>query len=1013
MQQEPEVWKPRPMVPKPMETLQNWCGMNAEFVPLERLTSLLLVEGLTDLQQKQHDFVQIETTKGLRNTSKKIPLEKLFLPLSKYSIPPRTSVTIGVAGIGKSTLVKFFVHAWGKGEIGKEFVFVLPLTFRELNAYEKLSAERLVRLACPHLTELSFLSVGCARTLLILDGLDEFKTLLDFSNTIVCTDLQKEIQVENLITNIIRGNLLQEVSIWITSRPTATSQIPAGLMDRMTEIQGFGDAEIKDCIEHMFPESQHLSDAVVHHLKTNRSLYILCTVPAFCRICGSSVGYFLKNSDCSPETSAVPKTLSEIYSYYFKMALYGECQGKQKEVLRIDQVAPNFKKAMGCLGRLAFYGLIKRKTMFHEQDIKAYGVDLSSLHVSLSNRLLLKEETPLSTIYYFPHLTFQEFLAASYYYSTAKRALFDLFVESGMSWPKLGFYSHFKNAIQRSLQSEDGHLDLFVRFLAGLLSSQVNKALSDWFLVRDEHHHYRSYVVGFLQNLLGMEQDVSCRTVNLMRCLHEMHHLEVAVVVEEAMKNENLAGVLTPAHCSALAYLLQTSEVCSEEANLSNGLTHHAFRSLLPQLLYCSNLRLDCNQFKDGAMDLLSSVLSGKDCQIQKISLAENEIGNKGAKALARSLMVNRSLMSLDLRNNSIGPKGAKALADSMRINQYLLSLNLQNNTIKEEGTKCLGEALIHNQTLRTLQLQKNSVGPQGSKKIAEALKKNSGLRELVLSSNCVGDAGAAALADGLKVNHSLLTLDLQSNSISDTGVTALTKALCSNQGLTGLNLRENSISKEGAREIANALQVNSTLRNLDLAANLLQDEGVQVIALALKENRALTSLHLQWNFIQSKAAKALSQALQVNKSLAVLDLQENAIGDEGAGALASALRVNSTLTALSLQVAQIGESGAKALADALVINKSLVVLDLRGNAIGLAGAKAMASALKVNRTLRSLNLQENSLGMDGAICIATALTGSHSLTYINLQGNQIGDSGAKVIADAIRTNVPSCVVKM
>ncbi|XP_054850990.1 NLR family CARD domain-containing protein 3 [Eublepharis macularius] len=1002
------------MVPKHMETLQTWCGASTDLGPLERLTNLLLVEGLTDLQQKQHDFVQIEATKGTAHMSKKISLEKLFLPLSRFSIPPRILVTVGIAGIGKSTLVKLFVHTWAKGEMGTDFEFVLPLTFRELNSYDRLSAERLIRLGSPHLTESSFLSVGTRRTLLILDGLDEFKTPLDFSDTIICMDLQKEIQVDYLITNIIRGNLLQEVNVWITSRPTAASQIPGGLVDRMTEIQGFGDAEIKVFLDRLFVENQNLSDSVRDHLKVNRSLYALCAVPSFCHICGSSVGHVLKSTDGSLEASALPKTLSEIYSHYFKMVLFSDGQAKQKDAPRIEQVVNNnSKKMMNCLGRLAFYSLIKRKYVFYEQDMKTYGIDLSSLHIGLCNRLLLKEETPLSSVYYFPHLTFQEFLAATYYYASAKRALFDLFVESGMSWPKLGFLNHFKNAILRSLQSEDGHLDVFVRFLAGLLSPQVNKALSDWLLVRDEHHSYRSQVVGMLQNLLSVDRAVSCKTVNLMRCLHELQQADVAAHVEEALKNESLAGMLTPLNCSALAYLLQTSEICREEANLSSCLSHHTFQSLLSQLLYCSNLRLDNNQFKDSAMDLLGSVLSGKDCQIQKISLAENQIGNKGAKALARSLMVNRSLLALDLRSNSIGPQGAKALADSLKINQYLLSLNLQCNAIKEDGTKSLAEALINNHTLMTLHLQKNCVGPQGSKKLAEALKKNGGLKELILSGNCIGDAGAAALAEGLKVNQTLFTLDLQSNSISDVGVTALTRALCSNRGLISLNLRENSVSKEGACEIARALRENSTLRNLDLTANLLHDQGVQAIALALKENQTLASLHLQWNFLQSKAAEALSQALQVNKSLATLDLQENAIGDEGLTALASALKVNSTLTALYLQVVMVGERGARALAEALVTNQSLATLDLRGNAIGLAGAKAMANALKVNCALRRVNLQENSLGVDGGICLATALSRSHGLTYINLQGNQIGESGAKVIADTIRANAPECIVEM
>nr|QWT69015.1 NLRC3 [Gallus gallus] len=1001
-----------PMVQKHLESLQSFYGNSLEIGSLQRLTNLLLVEGLTDIQQKEHDILQMEMTKGLRNVSKSIPLEKLFLPLSKVSIPPRISVTMGVAGIGKSTLVKLFVGRWAKGLINRDIMFVLPLTFRELNTYEKLSAERLIRSSFPHITEPNYISAGAARTLLILDGLDEFKTPLDFSNTVACTDPKKEIQVDNLITNIIRGNLLQEASIWVTSRPTAASQIPGGLVDRMTEIRGFRATEMKDFLDQMFLDNKDLSGQVLHHIKANRSLHIMCTVPGFCRIYGSSIGYYLKNSTGQPqEMTVAPKTLSEIYSYYFKMALSSDWPERRRETLRIEQAVNNSKKVMGSLGRLAFYGLLKRKHVFYEQDMKAYGIDLSLLHSSLCSRLLLKEDMQPTTAYYFSHLTIQEFLAAIYYYTAAKRAIFDLFTESGMSWPKLGFLNHFKSAVQRSLQAEDGQLDIFVRFLSGLLSPQVNQLLSGWLLVKDEHNSYRSQAISFLQGCLNTNYVISSQTVNTVHCLHEIQHTEIAKAVEEAMKNESLAGMLTPVNCSALAYLLQVSDVCVEETNLSNCLTYNICKSLLPPLLFCHSLRLDNNQFKDNVMELLGSMLSVKDCQIQRLSLAENQICNKGAKALARSLMVNRSLTVLDPRSNSIGPSGAKALADALKKNQVLLSLRLQHNVIKEEGAAALAEALLTNRRLITLHLQKNSIGAHGARKLAEALAQNCSLKELMLSSNSVGDNGSVALAEALKVNHSLQSLDLQSNFISNTGVSALTAALCSNKGLTDLNLRENSISKEGGPAIAHALRTNCTLRKLDLAANLLHDEGGKAIALAMKENRALTSLHLQWNFIQTQAAVALAQALQSNDSLASLDLQENAIGDEGMAALAAALKVNTTLADLHLQVASISAAGAQVLAEALMVNNSLQVLDLRGNSISVAGAKAMANALKVNRSLRWLNLQENSLGMDGAICIATALRGNHGLTYVNLQGNRIGQSGAKMISDAIRTNSPDCVV--
>ncbi|XP_007499147.1 NLR family CARD domain-containing protein 3 isoform X1 [Monodelphis domestica] len=980
----------------------------------ERLTNLLLVEGLTDLQLKEHDFTQIEATRGQRRVAKTIPLERLFLPLSKVSIPPRISVTVGVAGIGKTTLVAQYVSKWARREISKDISLVLPLNFRELNIYEKLSAERLVRSVFPHISETGLTWLGSGQVLMILDGLDEFKVALDFSNTVACTDPKKEVPVDNLITNIIRGNLFPEVSIWVTARPTAASQIPGGLVDRMTEIRGFNEVEIQAYLSQMFPDSHDLPGQVLSQVQANKALYLMCTVPSFCRLCGTVLGYLVRNGlGCQSSELAPPRTLSEIYSWYFKIALCGEGQDRWRESPRIEQAVHSGRKMMGTLGRLAFHGLLRKKYVFYEQDMKAFGVDLPLLQSSLCSCFLLREETPTSSAYCFIHLTLQEFAAAAYYYNAAKRAIFDLFTESGMSWPKLGFLTHFKNAVQRASQEDNGQLDVFLRFLSGFLSPQVNSVLASWFLGRDEHNSYRVQALAHLQGYLRADTPISSRTVNVLRCLHELQYTELARAVEEGLESENLAGLLDPMHRSALAYLLQVSEICAQETNLTRCLNYAILKSLLPQLLYCRNLRLDNNQFQDNVMELLGSVLSSKDCYIQKISLAENQIHNKGTKSLARSLLVNRSLTVLDLRSNSIGPQGAKALADSLKINRVLVSLSLQNNAIKDDGAKFVADALMVNHKLSVLQLQKNTIGPLGAKSIADALKKNGSLKELIFSSNSVGNDGSKALAEALKVNQSLITLDLQSNSISDAGVTALTHALRSNQTLLSLNLRENSISPEGARDIASALCSNRVLQNLDLTANLLQDEGAQAIALAVKENRALKSLHLQWNFIQANAAKALGQALQSNRSLTILDLQENAIGDEGMMALSRALKINTSLTALYLQVASIGVLGAQALGDALAVNRTLEILDLRGNSIGADGAKAMANALKINPSLQMLNLQENSLGMDGAICIATALSGNHGLQHVNLQGNHIGESGARMISEAIKTNAPNCIVEM
>ncbi|XP_051023521.1 NLR family CARD domain-containing protein 3 isoform X2 [Acomys russatus] len=972
---------------KHCEALLSRVGNDPELdSPSHRLANLMLVEGLTDLQLREHDFTQVEATRGVWHPARAITLDRLFLPLSRVSIPPRISITIGVAGVGKTTLVRHFVRCWARGQVGKDFSVVLPLTFRDLNTYEKLSADRLICSIFPNTGDASLGVTAPDRALLVLDGLDECKTPLEFSNTMACTDPKKEIQVDHLVTNIIRGNLFPEISVWITSRPSAAGQIPGGLVDRMTEIRGLTEEEIKVCLEQTFPEDQNLSGQVLSQVQANRALYLMCTIPAFCRLTGMALGHLYHTRLAVHDTELpLPQTLCELYSWYFRMALGGEGQDKGKVTPRIEQVTQGARKMVGTLGRLAFHGLVKKKYVFYEQDIKAFGMDLTLLQSTLCSCLLQREETLASSAAYcFTHLSLQEFMAATYYYSASKRAIFDLFTESGMSWPRLGFLAHFRCAAQRATQAKDGRLDVFLRFLSGLLSPRVNTLLAGSLLVQGEHQSYRAQVAELLQGLLRPDTAVCARAINVLYCLHELQHTELACSVEEAMQSGALAGMTSPLHRKALAYLLQMSDICSPEANLSLCLSQSVLQSLLPQLLYC-----------------------------QSLSLAENQIGNKGAKALARSLLVNRSLITLDLRSNAIGPQGAKALADALKINRTLTSLSLQSNVIKDDGVMCMAEALVSNHTISVLQLQKNRIGPRGAQQMAGALKQNRILKELMFSSNTIGDKGAMALAEALKVNQGLESLDLQSNAISNTGVAVLMRALCTNQTLSSLNLRENSISPEGAQVLAQALCMNNVLKHLDLTANLLHDQGAQAIAVAVGKNDSLTHLHLQWNFIQAGAARALGQALQLNRTLTTLDLQENAIGDEGASAVAGALKVNTTLTALYLQVASIGTQGAQALGEALAVNRTLEILDLRGNNVGIAGAKALANALKLNSSLRRLNLQENSLGMDGAIYVATALSENRGLHHINLQGNPIGESGARKISEAIKTNAPMCTVEM
>lgn len=549
--------------------------------------TLLLVDGLSDLQQKEHDLMQVGVTRGRkRNHLRQLGLAKLFEPLTRVSLPPRVSLTVGVAGIGKTTWVRHFIRQWSQGAICTDVSFVLPFTFCELNSLEKISAERLVKMAFPHLKDPDLVLNSSCRTLLILDGLDEFRCTLNFSDAAPCNDPKKEVSIDDLITNIIRGNLLPDVAVWVTSRPRVASLIPGGLVDRVTEIPGFSPKDIQLFLNHHFSE-RDFACKIWAHLESNNIFMVMCYIPCICWIVADTLMYIMQSE--TPES--LPRTCTELYAHFCSMkAEVGEPRGR--EPVKMEQLHGNNRKLLGNLGRLAFYGLLKHKYTFSEQDLRAYGIDLLLTQCSLGSGVLVREESSIYTTYRFTHLTLQEFLAATFYHVSSKRAIFDLFSESTMSWPKIGFQNHFRSAFQHSQQAEDGHLDVFVRFLTGLLSSVVLKPLAGLLALGKEDGNQKAWAAGFLQSLLvSGGAVVSLRAVNLAYCLQELQHTELLRSVEEDLQLGNLAGKLTRAHCVVLGYLLHVSPDCSERTNLTGSLTYTTVKCLLPQLLYCSHLR--------------------------------------------------------------------------------------------------------------------------------------------------------------------------------------------------------------------------------------------------------------------------------------------------------------------------------------------------------------------------------------------------------------------------------------
>ncbi|XP_051793975.1 protein NLRC3-like [Acanthochromis polyacanthus] len=352
---------------------------------------------------------------------------------------------------------------------------MFPLTFRELNVLKerKFSLMELVHHFFSETKAAGICSFEDFQVVLIFDGLDECRLPLDFHNNEVLTDVTESTSVDVLLTNLIRGNLLPSARLWITTRPAAANQIPAVYVDMVTEVRGFTDPQKEEYFRNRSGDEEQAS-SIISHMKTSRSLHIMCHIPVFCWITATVLEEVLR----AREGGDLPRTLTEMFIHFLVV------QAKVKKV-KYDGGAetdphwsPDSRRMIESLGKLAFNQLQRGNLIFYESDLTECGIDVEAASVySGVFTQIFKEERGLyqDKVFCFVHLSVQEFLAALHVHQTFITSGINLLEEEqtasaklkvGHKEPKLK-HLH-QRAVDEALQSPNGHLDLFLRFLLGL-----------------------------------------------------------------------------------------------------------------------------------------------------------------------------------------------------------------------------------------------------------------------------------------------------------------------------------------------------------------------------------------------------------------------------------------------------------------------------------------------------------------------------------------------------------------
>ena len=970
-------------------------------------TNLALVhQKITQLQAKEDTtkIARVRTTGDIH----KIPeltlsikldnIHQIFTPISSddQTQCPMSILIEGHPGIGKTTLAKEMCLQWANNQLLTSDKLVLLLMLRDPNVQKITSTEQLVKytqstdqVECV----LSYLQKnnGVGVTL-IIDGFDELST---------------ELRQTSFFRELIEGDVLHNVRVVVTSRPSASACLHQ-YVHRRIEVLGFEKSSKEQYVDNALKDTpEHLHKLKVH-FQQYPNIDALCYIPLNMAI----IVYLCL-------LGSLPPTATKMYESFILHTICRHLKRvgkipKDTNVTQIDKLPQPVCEALQQLQKVAFDGLLKDKIVFAVEELPVLCKDDPTCYGLLQSTECYSAEeigTPTQS-FNFLHLGIQEYFAAKYVTTLPEDEVYTLLKESFIVTE-----SRYPNPDSKSVRLSN----MWILY-CGITSGQC-KTL-------------RHYLITYGKPALMFPPTTSMMSLQPSSINPSYHPVtpptQPAIYSRYPLtpsRGQHITSYPQPYHHhqQRLVQYPYRQPSCPQPYHLptqQQQLVQYPYHQpSYPQPYHLPTQQQQLLQYPYHQPSMTNPLLSGHA---------------RSHDPMSYPLTMYRPTMTHSHSSHDqmfTPPTTAEDLTSHMLLSSHMINDRSHDLPMYNPGPHCSHDHTLTSSiqryftTTTSKQVNSNIDSPVTSEKMTGPSQQGSSSDQRISNTGAISQD---VLKDPVKVvylfqcfqeaqdnelceilsrsfdssvidisKHRLLPhqvvslgfflsrshknwneLKLRSCHIGDHGMNIIHQYLCgdkaSKQEITDINLGDNDLTGASSHLIADIIS-HLQPHTLELCDNNITN--VRDISTAVINTSTVKVLYMRSNGLTPQEAVPISDMMIC---LEELYIRHNKLGDHGAELLSEGITNTKTLRVLNINYNNIGPSGTTAIANALTNNTSLEKLDMSDNEVGQDGAIAIAKAITYNKTLKTW-LPDDTMDKESAMIIMRSLHCNNSFTKLYL----------------------------